>query len=256
MAAEDLSGKRFGDLKVIGDTGKRNKNGMQIVIARDSKGNIHEYLASNIKNGHATGFKKSELNKVNAKKWADNTHKKTIRNGYNISLLRNNKARINNNTGYKYIRFNNELKRWLVEFRFNDVHILKNFIDFSESVKFVNKLKDEYIYPILTKEEKEIYATTNKSDVIFNDYVRKKQDEIFQSIQDAEKKKIKKIIQRYKNSKGTTYNKSKNKWVARIKINNKTKHIGYYSNKQDAIEARQKAVDEQIKILEKQLEEL
>lgn len=254
--AEDLSGKQFGDLKIIGDTGKRNKNGMQIVIARDSEGNIHEYLASNIKNGFATGFKKSELNKINGREWANKTHQKTMRNGYNVSLLRNNAPRKNNDTEYKYVRFNNELKRWIVEFRFDDIHITQNFIYFDDAVKLSNELKDKYLYPILNEEEKEVYLNSYKHEIVVNDYVKEKQREIFQSIKNGKIKRIKKTIERYKNSKGVTYDKSKNRWAARIKIQSKTKHLGYFENEQDAKEARQKAVNKQIKKLEKEMERI
>ena len=48
----------------------------------------------------------------------------------------------------------------------------------------------------------------------------------------------------------------RNKWQANIKINGKQINLGRYETEQQAVEARQKAVDEQIKILEKQLEEL
>lgn len=69
-------------------------------------------------------------------------------------------------------------------------------------------------------------------------------------------KSIYKKIETYKSNTGLSFDKSRNKWMARIKINGKQKQIGRYSSKQEAKAARQKAVDEQIKILEKQLEEL
>ena len=67
---------------------------------------------------------------------------------------------------------------------------------------------------------------------------------------------IKSKITYYEKSKGYYFDKDKNKFVVRIQINGKTKRIGTFNTEQQAIEARQKAVDEQIKILEKQLEEL
>lgn len=70
------------------------------------------------------------------------------------------------------------------------------------------------------------------------------------------KREIKLKISRYKKSKGVSFRKNRNKWVATIRINKKTKYLGHFKTEQQAIEARQKAVDEQIKILEKQLEEL
>lgn len=57
-----------------------------------------------------------------------------------------------------------------------------------------------------------------------------------------------------KKGKGVRFDR--NKWQASIKINGKQINLGRYNTEQQAKEARQKAVDEQIKILEKQLEEL
>jgi hypothetical protein len=43
---------------------------------------------------------------------------------------------------------------------------------------------------------------------------------------------------------GVAWHKSKNKWHARIGINKKLKHIGYFENKKDAIKARLQAEKE------------
>ena len=63
-------------------------------------------------------------------------------------------------------------------------------------------------------------------------------------------------ITSYINSKGYHYDKSREKWAAYITIGRRKKYLGRYETEQQAIEARQKAVNKQIKILEKQLEEL
>lgn len=256
MVAEDLSGEQFGDLTIIGDTGKRNKNGMQIVIARDSEGNIHEYLASNIKNGSATGFKKRELNKVNGKKWAKSTHKKIIKNGTNISIIKNNKPNNTNHTGYKYVLYSKKDKRWKVEIKLRSKKYSKLFIDFEDAVTYSFCLIKKYVFPLLNEKEQNEYSQVFNEKVFMNSYSNEKQKEIYQSLKDERIKSIYKKIKTYKSNTGLSFDKSRNKWLARIKINGKQKQIGRYNTKQQAIEARQKAVDEQIKILEKQLEEL
>ena len=43
---------------------------------------------------------------------------------------------------------------------------------------------------------------------------------------------------------GVTWNKSKRKWCATIEFQGKVHHLGYYSNKEDAIKARKKAEGE------------
>ncbi|WP_312684282.1 hypothetical protein [Mammaliicoccus sciuri] len=70
------------------------------------------------------------------------------------------------------------------------------------------------------------------------------------------KKTLEDKIRSYKKFNGINLDKRRNKYRAYININKKQKHLGYFDNEQDAIKARQKAVDEQIKILKKQLEEL
>lgn len=41
---------------------------------------------------------------------------------------------------------------------------------------------------------------------------------------------------------GVSWNKKSNKWVAHIKINGKSKHLGYFENEDEASEAYQKAL--------------
>lgn len=153
--AEDLSGKQFGYLKIIGDTGKRGENdGCKILIARNIEtGELVENSSRYFKNGEFTGY-------IGSKK-----HKKE--SGKKIKLSRMN----------------------------------------------------------LTKEEEKLRTIKSK-------------------------------ITYYEKSKGYYFDKDKNKFVVRIQINGKTKRIGTFNTEQQAIEARQKAVDEQIKKLEKEMEQL
>ncbi|MDW4283432.1 hypothetical protein [Staphylococcus saprophyticus] len=70
------------------------------------------------------------------------------------------------------------------------------------------------------------------------------------------KKTLENKIRSYENCNGVNLDKRRNKYRAYITINNKTKHLGYFDNEQDAIIARQKAVNEQIKKLEKEMEQI
>ncbi|MDK9870074.1 hypothetical protein [Staphylococcus equorum] len=67
---------------------------------------------------------------------------------------------------------------------------------------------------------------------------------------------IKSKITYYKKTKGYYFDKDKNKFVVRIQINGKTKRIGTFKTEKQAIEARQKAVNEQIKKLENEMERI
>ncbi|OEK54320.1 hypothetical protein ASS95_07220 [Staphylococcus equorum] len=70
------------------------------------------------------------------------------------------------------------------------------------------------------------------------------------------KKTLEDKIRSYKNFNGVYLEKRRNKYKAYININKKQKHLGYFDNKQDAIKARQKAVNEQIKKLENEMERI
>ena len=49
-----------------------------------------------------------------------------------------------------------------------------------------------------------------------------------------------KHLKSYSNFTGVSWNKRANKWIASIKINNKNKYLGYYSNELEASKAYQK----------------
>ena len=67
---------------------------------------------------------------------------------------------------------------------------------------------------------------------------------------------LKTIISNMKKRKGYYFDKKTKKYIVRIQFEGETKYIGSYETEQQAIEARQKAVDEQIKKLEKEMEQL
>lgn len=74
----NLDGKIFGDLKVIGDTGKRTNGRQRIMLCqRISDGKFLEFNATSIKNGSATGFTGSKKSSEKFKK-TRNSMKKDI----------------------------------------------------------------------------------------------------------------------------------------------------------------------------------
>lgn len=152
--SKDLTEKEFGNFKIIGDTGKRNKDGNKIYVARNVKtGEIKEGVSRLFIKGELTGYLGSEK------------HRKT--SGVSIR-----KTRLN--------------------------------LDEKQEIKRTIKAK----------------------------------------------------ITSYKRSKGYHYDKSRQKWAACITIGRRKKYLGRYANEEDAIEARQKAVNEQIKKLENEMERI
>jgi hypothetical protein len=52
--------------------------------------------------------------------------------------------------------------------------------------------------------------------------------------------------------KGVSLDASRGKWVAHIRIAGKVKHLGYFTNKEDAEVAREKAVEQKRALLKKE----
>ncbi|RYD13661.1 hypothetical protein [Staphylococcus equorum] len=68
---------------------------------------------------------------------------------------------------------------------------------------------------------------------------------------------IQRRITNLKKSKGISFDRNKGKWHAYLGIGKRqTKHLGYFENELDAKAARQKAVNEQIKKLENEMERI
>lgn len=238
---KDISNNLYGDYEIIGDTGKRDKGGNAIVIARNLKtGKLKEGLAQNFKSNNITGFIGSEENLNNLKKM------KVIRKQNGIHENHFGKERINK-TGYSNIIFRESKMRWRVNTKFQNKIYDKYFIKFSEAVIYMNKIQIEIMNNHITNKNLK-FKKIHKDEINLNEYVKSTQNLINTSIIEKEKK-------RRLNS-GIHWDKRNKKWHVQFSINNKNVSYGYFKNEQQAIEARQKAVDEQIKILEKQLEEL
>lgn len=256
MVAEDLSGKQFGDYEIIGDTGKRSNRGHQIVIARNKKtGELHEGEAWKFKDGYITGYIGSEkhINQISNilkdEKVRKKNKEKLFVNGTATNTFKNN-VLSTSKTGYNGVNYLKHQNRWLAKVELHKKITSKTFKDFKDAVLFVNEFRINYINPLMTKDYKK-YKKINKSQIEMNDYVLKKQKCIDIEVKNT---KIKRKIANFKRGKGVKFDR--NKWQAYIRIDNKFINLGRYPTEQQAKEARQKAVDEQIKILEKQLEEL
>ena len=75
--AEDVQGSIINGVTIIGDTGKRDSSGNQIVIARNKNNEVFESSLSNIKRGVVNGTGE-ESGYVNLKKLMKNTMLKEL----------------------------------------------------------------------------------------------------------------------------------------------------------------------------------
>lgn len=219
---EDLSGQQFGDYEIIGDTGKRDvKNGHQIVIARNKITNeLFETRASNFKRGLATGYIGSKKHKENL--FIDDIHRNTFLSIYDKK----------SKTGYSGIYYNKHKNRWGVVNKFKGkVANQKYFKNFEDAVIYLNDWKIQHINPLITNKTHK-FRKVDIRNISKNNYVLEK-EKLINSSEYRNRKK----------AKGICWKKDKQKWQAYININKKRKHLGYFENKQDAIKARQEAVE-------------
>ena len=118
----------------------------------------------------------------------------------------------NNKTGYQNIYFNSQSNRWEVCLIYKNKKHRKQFKKFKDAVIYNNK------------------ANSKNEEILVNDYVKDKQKIIDNSIE-------------HKKPQGVSWNKRQQKWVAYITIDKKRKSLGSFTNKQQAIAARQEAVE-------------
>lgn len=257
---KDIAGQRFGRFEVIGDTGKRDQNRNVIVIARNIEtGELHEGLADNFKRGRHTGYIGSSKQRDVGIKNYFNNKEKIMKSLFRYGVHSSNLGTVNfidNVTGYRNVYFNNHSYRWYVKLTFNGKKINKSFIEFEDAVLYVNNFRIKNVNPLINNKEKKYKIITQK-DVIKNEYVREKQELIYKMIAYYKNKStLEKTLYHFKNAKGYSWKKDKQKWKAYITLDGKQKHLGYFDNEVDAIEARQKAVNEKIKKLENEMERI
>lgn len=216
---KNIDGKVYGRYQIIGDTGKRDKKNNAILIARHiDTGELYEGSGYLFRNGSITGYRESPKQKI---------FMKSIHTKHFGSIK--NSQRVDNATGYKNVKFNNQNKRWEVDILFDGKRYRKNFKDFENAVIYSIDFKIKNYNPFILDTKKK-FKNIKKEEIILNDYVKNKQ------------KIIDEVIKNNK-PKGVSWNKRQQKWVAYITINKKRKSLGSFTNKQDAINARQEAVE-------------
>lgn len=96
---------------------------------------------------------------------------------------------------------------------------------------YLNDWKIQHINPLITNKTHK-FRKVDIRNISKNNYVLEKEKLINSS-----------EYQNRKKAKGICWKKDKQKWQAYININKKRKHLGYFENEQDAINARQEAVE-------------
>lgn len=235
---KDIDGEIFGRYQIIGDTGKRGHSGGMIVIARNLEtGKLHEGLIDNFKRGHNTGYIGSAEHTNIVKKRLKDSKKTGIHELHFTDNYSTNK------TNYKGVSFYKQKLVWKASVIIEGTNHIKYFKNFKDAVLFINELKREKLNPLINNKSKK-FKKIDRNEIYINDYVKKNQKLI-----NRKSNEIGSDINQYfarkniQNGKGYSWNKRQQKWVAYITINKKRKSLGSFTNKQDAIAARQEAVE-------------
>lgn len=168
VAAErgkDLSGKSYGDLTVVGDTGKRTGQRGKVYLVKNKKGEYLEMQSINLTRNQATGYRKSDegrqksrdsMNKLN-----ENRDKYIKKRGFiddtNINHLQM-KTPKTNTSGYKGVSFlpkkpgKQKHDKWRAYIFFQGKQInLGRFDTKEEAINARLEAEGKYFKPILEK---------------------------------------------------------------------------------------------------------
>ncbi|HBK5674705.1 TPA: transcriptional regulator [Enterococcus faecium] len=139
--AEDVQGSIINGVTIIGDTGKRDSSGNQIVIARNKNNEVFESSLSNIKRGvvNGTGEESGYVNlkKANEKYHVEGTYVKALSVG-----------------GTKGVNWDKRRNKWKARLYFKREYVLqKDFNTKEEAIQARLAAEEKYFKPILEKYE-------------------------------------------------------------------------------------------------------
>lgn len=162
---KDLSGKKIGTLKIVGDTGKRTKQQRKIYLVKTEDGKYEEFQSNNLNNGAATGYKKSKEGRLKSsesmKRLNKNKDSYLKKRGYNdgtVNWAKDIKKPKNNTSGAKGVSFlpkksgvrNNDGWRAYIVFKGKQIH-LGVFDDKEDAIAARKAAEEKYFKPILEK---------------------------------------------------------------------------------------------------------
>lgn len=163
---EGFSATQFKALDLRGQT----INGIEMLERTDIKkhnaylwkckcfcGNIFYAQGYRIKNGEISscGCKRRVYRENNFKK-AQKALAQTYKEGTCISLIKNNKLRTTNKSGYSGVRYDNTKHRWIATLTFQNKDHHKTFNNKKDAIKCRQEWEEKYFKPILEKYEKEV----------------------------------------------------------------------------------------------------
>lgn len=151
---EDLTGRRFGRLIVIKDTGKRDKNYYKIWLCQCDCGNTIEANTHRLKIGHTTscGCALKESRQKNAAKATKVHIEHSIKDGTNLEAIARTRPNRQSISGVRGVSWDKSRHKWRAQLKFRGKNYsLGRFDDLADAIDARKKAEEKYFKPVLEK---------------------------------------------------------------------------------------------------------
>lgn len=163
---ERFIGKKYGQLTIIKDSGKRTSRGQRIVLCQCDCGNFAEVIFSKLSSGHTKTCGCKEVERIkNLSKLITNEDRvkavDTLKKHHiliektKINMIKPDKKILTSNkSGVTGVCYDKNRKKWVSQITFQGKNInLGRFIRFEDAVKARKNAEEIYFKPILKKYE-------------------------------------------------------------------------------------------------------
>lgn len=149
--ALDLKGQIINGIEILEKTDKKRR-GAYLWKCKCYCGNIFYAEGYRIKNGEISscGCKRKIYRKNNFEK-ARNVLSSYYKDGTCIALIKNNKLRTTNKSGYIGVYYSNSKHKWIANLMFQNKSHQKAFKNKEDAIKYRKELEEKYFKPILEK---------------------------------------------------------------------------------------------------------
>ena len=154
--ALDLTGQIINGIEILEKTDIKKHNAY-LWKCKCFCGNIFYVEGYRIKNGETSscGCKRRVYRENNFKK-AKEALAQTYKDGTCISLIKNNKLRTTNKSGYVGVAYSNDKHKWIATLTFQKKNHRKTFKKKEDAIAYRKKLEDEYFKPVIENYGKEV----------------------------------------------------------------------------------------------------
>ena len=141
-------------IEFIKATSKRDRGGHVVWECKCTCGKTFLAIPNDIINGEvkSCGCKKILYTPANIKKAVEKHLKQNIVEGTNLQMLRLNKIKSNNTSGYTGVTWDKKRKKWKAQLRFKGKNIyLGRYCNKKDAIKARKEAEEKYFKPILEK---------------------------------------------------------------------------------------------------------